>query len=49
MLSEQRHRMILKILEEKRAVTFAPVTGGTILTDERMDEFKDAADIVLCR
>ena len=31
------------------AVTFAPVTGGTILTDERMDEFKDAADIVLCR
>ena len=29
-------------------VTFAPVAGGTILTDERMDELKDVADIVLC-
>ena len=112
MLSEQRHRMILKILEEKRSVTvvgtsavlmlkdyhfsvgffgangisrtagyttpdanealvkktaleqckkaymlcdhskfnivssvtFAPIGGGSILTDERKDEFKDAAD-----
>lgn len=79
MLSGQRHRMILKILEKKRSVTvaeltellnisqstarrdiamldflketdvtFAPIGGGSILTDERMDEFKDAADIVLC-
>lgn len=30
------------------SVTFAPIGGGSILTDERMDEFKDAADIVLC-
>lgn len=31
------------------SVTFAPVAAGTILTDEPMDEFKDAADIILCR
>lgn len=30
------------------SVTFAPIAAGTILTDERMDEFKDTADIVLC-
>lgn len=31
------------------SVTFAPIASGTILTDERMDDFKDAADILLCR
>lgn len=31
------------------SVTFASVSAGTILTDEPMDEFRDAADIVLCR
>lgn len=31
------------------SVTFAPIAAGTILTDEPMDEFRDAADIVLCR
>lgn len=30
------------------SVTFAPIGGGTILTDERMEEFRDVADIVLC-
>ena len=31
------------------SVTFAPVTAGTILTDERMDEYRDVAEVVLCR
>lgn len=31
------------------SVTFAPLAAGTILTDREMDEYKDAADIVLCR
>lgn len=31
------------------SVTFAPIEAGSILTDERMDEYKDAADIILCR
>lgn len=30
------------------SVTFAPLTAGTILTDEKMEEFKDFAEIVLC-
>ena len=31
------------------SVTFAPITAGTILTDERMEEYREAAEIVLCR
>ena len=31
------------------SVTFAPITTGTILTDERMEEYREAAEIVLCR
>ena len=30
------------------SVTFAPLAAGTILTDEKMEEFKDSAEIVLC-
>jgi len=30
------------------SVTFAPITAGTILTDEQMEEFKDTADLVVC-
>lgn len=31
------------------SVTFAAIDAGVILTDESMDEFKDAADIIMCR
>lgn len=31
------------------SVTFAPITAGTILTDERMEEYREAAELVLCR
>ncbi len=31
------------------SVTFAPLAAGTILSDREMDEYKDAADIVLCQ
>ena len=31
------------------SVTFAPITAGTILTDEKMEEYKEAAELVLCR
>ena len=44
MLSEQRQRMILQVLEEKKSIT-----AGTILTDERMEEYREAAELVLCR
>lgn len=30
------------------SVTFAAIDAGVILTDESMDEFKDAADIIMC-
>lgn len=30
------------------SVTFAPITAGTILTDERMEEYRAAAELVLC-
>lgn len=30
------------------SVTFAPITAGTILTDEGKEEYKDAADIIIC-
>lgn len=31
------------------SVTFASITAATILTDERMEEYREAAEIVLCR
>lgn len=31
------------------SVTFASITAGTILTDERMEEYREAAELVLCR
>lgn len=31
------------------SVTFAPLTAGTILTDEAEEGFLDAADVVVCR
>ena len=31
------------------SVTFAPITAATILTDERMEEYREVAEIVLCR
>lgn len=30
------------------SVTFAPLAAATILTDEKMEDFKDSAEIILC-